>query len=97
MIISVEEIKQLIEFKNWTDAKIERKLNAIEQTIRKYTNNNFQKRGIRAECAAMAQKIYGYVPGLNVGDTIQISESRFNDVFMWLRPLKTISSRLTKH
>lgn len=79
MIISVEEIKQLIEFKNWTDAKIERKLNAIEQTIRKYTNNNFQKRGIRAECAAMTQKIYGHVPGLNAGDTIQISESRFND------------------
>lgn len=79
MIISVEEIKQLIDFKGWSDAKIERKLNAIEQTVRKYTNNNFQKRGIRAECAAMTQKIYGHVPGLNAGDTVQISESRFND------------------
>lgn len=79
MIISVEEIKQLIEFKNWTDAKIERKLNAIEQTVRKYTHNNFQNRNIRSEGAAMAQKIYGHVPGLNVGNTIQISESRFND------------------
>ena len=70
MIISVEEIKQLIDFKCWADAKLERKLKAIEQTIRAYTNNNFQNRGIRGDCAVIAQKLYGDVPGLNVGDTI---------------------------
>ena len=79
MIISVEEIKKLVEFKDWTDEKIKMKLLAVEQTIRAYTNNNFQKRSVRAECGVVAQQIYGDVPGLNVGDTIQISESRFSD------------------
>lgn len=80
MILSVEQAKKLIDLKGWTDEKIEMKLKAIEQTIRSYTNNNFQNRFIRSECAVMAQKLYGVnVPGLNVGDTIQISESRFND------------------
>lgn len=79
MIISVEEAKENIGFKNWTDKKIERKLKAIEQTIRSYTNNNFQNRFIRSECSVIAQKIYGKVPGLKVGDTVQISESKFNN------------------
>ncbi len=79
MIISVEEAKKNISFKNWTEEKIERKLKAIEQTIRAYTNNNFQNRFIRSECAVIAQKIYGKVHGLKVGDTVQISESKFNN------------------
>lgn len=79
MIISVAEAKELVDLKGWTDKKIERKLKAIEQTIRAYTNNNFQNRGIRFEGSVIAQKVYGHVPDLNVGDTIQISESRFNN------------------
>ena len=80
MIISVEEVKKEVTLKGWTDEKIARKLKAIEQTIRKYTNNNFQNRKIRSECEVMSQRLYGVVvPNLNVGDTIQISESRFND------------------
>ena len=48
MIISVEEARNLIDdFKGWSDEKIQRKLKAIEQTIRAYTNNNFQKRAYR--------------------------------------------------
>jgi len=79
MIISVEEAKKLVDFKGWTDEKIERKLKAIEQTIRSYTNNNFQNRSIRQKCGVIAQKLYGSVIGLNVNDTIQISESKFNN------------------
>ena len=79
MIISVEQAKELVVLKDWSDKRIKMKLDAIEQTIRAYTHNNFQNRSIRSECAVMTQKIYGYVPGLNVGDTIQISESRFSD------------------
>lgn len=79
MIISVEEAKEQVDFNKWTDEKIERKLKSIEQTIRSYTNNNFQNRFIRSGCAVIAQQIYGKVPGLKVGDTIQISESRFNN------------------
>lgn len=79
MIISVDQAKKLIGLKNWSDERIQMKLDAIEQVIRSYTHNNFQNRGIRAECAVIAQKVYGNVPGLNVGDTIQITESRFNN------------------
>ncbi len=74
MIISVEEAKNLIDFKGWSDEKIARKLKAIEQTIRKYTNNNFQERCFRA-----AGDIVGglfvcetLVP-FAVGDTVEVS------------------------
>lgn len=78
MIISVEEVKELVDLNGWTDKKIGRMLKAIEQTIRSYTNNNFQNRGIRFEGSVSSQNIHGYVPGIKVGDTIQISESVLN-------------------
>ena len=79
MIISLEDAKTLVDFKNWTDERISMKLKAIEETVRKYTNNNFQNRNIRGECAVDEQSmIYGIIPGLKAGDTIQISESKFN-------------------
>ena len=79
MIISVDQAKKLISgLSNWSDERIRMKLDAIEQVIRSYTHNNFQNRGIRSDCAVISQQIQGSVPGLNVGDTIQISESRFN-------------------
>jgi hypothetical protein len=78
MIISVDRAKKLIGLKNWSDERIQMKLDAIEQVIRSYTHNNFQDRGIRADCAVIAQKLYGNVPDINVGDTIQITESSFS-------------------
>ena len=79
MIISVEKAKQLINLDGWTDEQIEMKLKAIEQTIRAYTNNNFQNRACRRvadivgnlfECEAL--------PVFDVGDTVQVSESALN-------------------
>ena len=79
MIISVEKAKNLIDFKGWSDEKVGRKLRAIEQTIRAFTNNNFQKRAYR--------KTADIVGGLfnvesqtlfKVGDTIQVTESDYN-------------------
>lgn len=80
MIISVEKAKSLITFpESWTDEKIKMKLKAVEQTIRAYTNNNFQNRGIRvqADIAAGVFMSESLIP-FSVGDTVQISESRFN-------------------
>ena len=80
MIISVEKAKSLINFpEGWKDEKIEMKLKAVEQTIRAYTNNNFQNRGIRvqADIAAGVFKPESVIP-FSIGDTVQISESRFN-------------------
>lgn len=79
MIISVDEAKRLIQFGNWTDERILKKLQAIEKTIRKYTNNNFQNRFIRGEFATDGLRLYGGVIGFKVGDTVQISESKYNN------------------
>lgn len=80
MIISVEKIKEEInDFKGWSDAKIERKLKAIEETIRAHTNNRFQNRNVRFKCPIVAQKLYGVHAALQVGDTVQVTGSQFND------------------
>lgn len=79
MIISLEEAKRLIQFDKWTDERILKKLLAVEQTIRKYTNNNFQNRFIRGEFATDGMRLYGGVIGFKVGDTVQISESKYNN------------------
>ena len=80
MIISVEKAKGLVSFPDsWTDEKIKMKLLAVEQTIRAYTNNNFQNRDIRiqADIRAGVFMSESLIP-FSVDDTVQISESRFN-------------------
>ena len=79
MIISVEKAKELVSFPSWTDEKIRMKLLAVEQTIRAYTNNNFQDRGFRvqADIATGVLQSDSQIP-FSVGDTVQISESRQN-------------------
>lgn len=79
MILSVEKAKSLITFPGWTDEKIEMKLKAVEQTIRAYTNNNFQNRGIRIQACIRAGVFMSesLIP-FSVDDTIQVSESRYN-------------------
>ena len=79
MILTVEEARELIDFKGWTDKKIERKLNAVESAIRAYTHNNFQDR----DCRRTADIIGGsfYVEALtpfDIGDTVQIGETKLN-------------------
>lgn len=79
MILSIEKAKALINFDGWSDEKIEMKLKAVEQTIRAYTNNNFQDRGYRVR----ANIRDGYVVSdalipFSVDDTIQISETQYN-------------------
>ena len=80
MIISVEKAKTLMDFKGWTDAKIEMKLKAVEQTIRSYTNNNFQDRGFRvvADIRGSVFVSESLTP-FDVDDTIQVSQSKYND------------------
>lgn len=78
MIISVEEVKKYIKTEE-PDAVLEAKLQALESSIRQYTNNNFQKRGIRLICPVMAEKLFATSPLLKVNDTIQISDSIYNN------------------
>lgn len=80
MIISVERIKSLVNLDGWTNEKIQLKLDAIEQTIRAYTNNNFQNRGFRVQADIMANVFLSesLIP-FDVGDTVQVSESQKNN------------------
>ena len=81
MIISVDMARQLVNgLDEWTEAKIKMKLKAIEQTIRAYTNNNFQVRGFRVHASIeggvlMCNTLIPFV----MGDTVQISGSQYND------------------
>ena len=79
MILSVEKAKSLIGFPNWDDEKIEMKLKAVEQTIRAYTNNNFQDRDYRrtADIVGGLFLVEALTP-FDIGDTVQISETRLN-------------------
>lgn len=80
MIISVEKAKQMIDVSGWTDERLERKLKAIEATIRKYTNNNFQKRAFRKTADIVGSLfVVEVLSPFFIGDTIQISESAFNE------------------
>ena len=79
MIISVTEIKKLVDFKDWTDEKIERKLKSIEQTIRSYTNNTFQDRDCRRTADIVGGSLYvEALTPFEVGDTVQISQTSLN-------------------
>lgn len=82
MIISVEEAKEHITT-TVKDSVLEAKLQAIESMVRKRTNNTFVVPNFRFRCQIMAQKAYirhENIPGLlNVGDTVQISQSVYND------------------
>ena len=80
MIISVEKAREFVDFPdNWTDERIKLKLLAVEQTVRAYTNNNFQDR----DCRRTADIVGGLflvdaLTPFDVGDTVQISESAQN-------------------
>ena len=80
MILSVEKAKALIDFNNWSDEKIEMKLKAVEQTIRAYTNNNFQDRGYRvlADIRSGVFMSESLIP-FAANDTVQVSGSQYND------------------
>jgi hypothetical protein len=79
MIISVDRIRQLVDLDGWTDEKVKMKLDAIEQTIRAYTNNNFQDRDYRrvADIVGGLFMVDAINP-FNAGDTVQITESSLN-------------------
>lgn len=79
MIISIEELKTYNEFTNKSDEELTIMLNSIEELVRKYTNNNFQNRNIRFVGSSKNGILEQSITYLNVGDTIQISNSKYNN------------------
>ena len=79
MIISVEELKQFITTDK-TDQVLESMVQALELSIRQYTNNNFQNRNKRFYAnIAEGNLLFSSFPYVSEGDTVQISESNLND------------------
>lgn len=81
MIISVKELMEMPEFNGQSDKTLQRKLNALEDLVRAYTNNNFQNRNVRFE-APSSSILQGYHKQLKVGDTVQISQSVNNGLYV---------------
>lgn len=79
MIMTVSELKQFIAADK-PDAVLESMLQALEQAIRSYANNNFQDRGCRraADIAGGMLNVEAPMP-FAAGDTVQVSESRLNN------------------
>ena len=75
VIISTNELLIMPEFSGKNAATLARKLRAIENAIRSYTNNNFQVRAARFEAVSSETELLGYSPYIKVDDTVQISES----------------------
>lgn len=79
MIMTVDELKKYVNTEE-KDSVLEAKLQALELLIRKYTNNNYQDRNRRFVAPVDAVTGFQYASELfKVGDTIQVSESRYND------------------
>ena len=78
MIISVDELKEFITT-NKSDKWLEFNLLALETSIRKYTNNNFQNINVRYRTNAINGNLDLTSNLLKVGDTIQISQSKYNN------------------
>ena len=76
MIMTVAELRRFIQTEE-DDQVLEAKLQALELSIRAYTNNNFQVRSFRTVAVAMPEHdllCNGVVP-FREGDTLQITES----------------------
>lgn len=79
MVVNIEKLLSMPEFKGMDKDALSAKLKAVENLIRSYTNNNFQNRTMRIEAPVINGMIQGHCPYFRVGDTVQISQSKVND------------------
>ncbi len=95
MIISVEKLRTYVTT-NLSDEVLEEKLQALELLIRKYTNNNFQNRNIRFKCNASSTGLEFSTPYLKVENTIEISQSQYNDGVYYITSIEDENITLNK-
>lgn len=92
MIISIDELKTYNEFANKSNDELTIMQDSVEELVRKYTNNNFQNRNIRFVGSSKNGILEQSITYLNVGDTIQISNSTYNN---GLYVIKSIDNTIT--
>lgn len=79
MILTLQELRNISDFEQLSDNELIFLQNAVESYIRKYTNNNFQVRSFRYSSPSINGKLIFTSELFNIGETIQISESEFNN------------------
>lgn len=89
MIIDVKELTKISDFDGVDEAVLQMKLDAIEELVRAYTNNNFQNRKIRFSAPSNANRIDGWCEYIREGDTIQITDS-INDGLYVVKKMKRV-------
>lgn len=79
MIITVEELKQVSELSSISDEQLTVMCEGIEDFIRQYTNNNFIIKNVTFNTPSLNGKLDTVSPLFNVGDTVLISNSKYNN------------------
>lgn len=78
MILTVEELRRHVTTDE-EDQALEERLSALELLIRAYTHNNFQQRAVRRMADIEHGTMVMASNPFRVGDTVQVTESDFND------------------
>ena len=101
--MSVEQLKKYITTSE-SEEMLKDKLSSLESLIRKYTNNNFQVKNIRFRTSVNDDGTItvGDTSLLKVGDTVEISQSLYNDGVYTIEAITeaqilTLSEVLLKH
>ena len=80
MIITVEEVKKEVsELLTTPDEEVTVMCDGIENFIREYTNNNFTIKNVTFSTPSMNGKLETVSPLFKVGDTVLISNSKYNN------------------
>ena len=79
MIITVEELKTVSELSSIPDEQLELMSEGIEDFIRQYTNNNFIIKNVTFNTPSVNGKLETVSPLFKVGDTVLISNSKYNN------------------
>ena len=79
MIITIEELKKVSELSNIPDEQLTVMCEGIEDFIRQYTNNNFTVKNVTFNTPSKDGKLETVSPLFNVGDTVLISNSKYNN------------------
>ena len=79
MIITIEELKTVSELSNIPDEQLTIMCEGIEDFIRQYTNNNFIVKNVTFNTPSLNSKLDTVSPLFKVGDTVLISNSKYNN------------------
>lgn len=82
MLISIPDLQKIDKFKDVPEEQLERKIKAIEVSIRSHTHNKFQNILARFKGVSENNKMIGYNPYFRVGDTVEISQSVNNGLYV---------------